>query len=147
MNNLIKHKLDTLYEMSSGISSTPDQAGHGSPFLSFSSVFNNFFLPEELSDKMKISEQESKSLSINEGDVFLTRTSETIDELGISSVALKDYPKSSFSGFLKRLRPIDKEKVMTKGSLLRIVNVIIPIAIILLMGLIMYFIRKMKYSK
>ena len=66
MNNLIKHKLDTLYEMSSGISSTPDQAGHGSPFLSFSSVFNNFFLPEELSDKMKISEQESKSLSIND---------------------------------------------------------------------------------
>ena len=45
------------------------------------------------------------------------------------------------------VRPIDKEKVMTKGSLLRIVNVIIPIAIILLMGLIMYFIRKMKYSK
>ncbi len=114
MNNLIKHKLDTLYEMSSGISSTPDQAGHGSPFLSFSSVFNNFFLPEELSDKMRISEQESKSLSINEGDVFLTRTSETIDELGISSVALKDYPKSSFSGFLKRLRPIDKEKVYPK---------------------------------
>ena len=45
------------------------------------------------------------------------------------------------------VRPIDKEKVMTKGSLLRIVNVIIPIAIILLLGLIMYFIRKMKYSK
>jgi type I restriction enzyme, S subunit len=114
MNNLIKYKLDTLYEMSSGISSTPDQAGHGSPFLSFSTVFNNFFLPEELSDKMKINDRESKSLSINEGDVFLTRTSETIDELGISSVALKDYPKSSFSGFLKRLRPLDKKKVYPK---------------------------------
>ena len=38
------------------------------------------------------------------GDVFLTRTSEIIDELGMSSVALKDYPKATFNGFTKRLR-------------------------------------------
>ncbi len=43
------------------------------------------------------------------GDVFLTRTSETTDELGMSSVALKDYPGATFNGFTKRLRPKSPE--------------------------------------
>lgn len=91
--------------MSSGISSTPAQAGHGAPFLSFSTVFNNYFLPDTLPDLMSTSESEQKTYSVKEGDIFLTRTSETVDELGMSSVALKDYPNATYSGFLKRLRP------------------------------------------
>lgn len=91
--------------MSSGISSKPEQAGHGSPFLSFSTVFNNYFIPEQLNDLMDTSETEQDIYSILKGDIFLTRTSEVIDELGMSSVALKDYPKSTYSGFVKRLRP------------------------------------------
>lgn len=91
--------------MSSGISSTKDQAGHGSPFLSFSIAFNNHFLPDELTDLMATSDKEKETYSIKEGDIFLTRTSEVIDELAMSSVAIKDYPKASYSGFLKRLRP------------------------------------------
>jgi len=59
---------------------------------------------------MDTSEQEQKKYSINEGDIFLTRTSEVIDELGMSSVALKNYQQATYSGFLKRLRPI-QEKV------------------------------------
>ncbi len=94
-----------LYEMSSGISSTPAQAGHGTPFLSFSTVFNNYFLPDVLPDLMDTSESEQEAYSIREGDIFLTRTSETVDELGMSCVALKDHPHATFSGFLKRLRP------------------------------------------
>lgn len=91
--------------MSSGISSTPEQAGHGAPFCSFSTVFNNYFLPAELPDRMDTSTEEQASCSIKEGDILLTRTSETIDALGMSSVATKDYPNATFSGFLKRLRP------------------------------------------
>ena len=33
---LTKYKFSDLYEMSSGISSSKEQAGHGSPFISFS---------------------------------------------------------------------------------------------------------------
>lgn len=106
MNELNRHKFSALYEMSSGISSKPEQAGHGAPFLSFSAVFNNYFLPNELSDQMDTSELEQRKYSINAGDIFLTRTSEVIDELGMSSVSLKNYPKATYSGFLKRLRPI-----------------------------------------
>ena len=100
--------------MSSGISSTKEQAGHGSPFLSFSVVFNNYFLPDSLIDLMDTTDGDKQKYSINEGDIFLTRTSETVDELAMSSVALKDYPEASFSGFLKRLRPVDKRIVYPK---------------------------------
>ncbi len=110
MSELARHKFADLYEMASGISSKPEQAGHGAPFLSFSTVFNNYFLPSTLTDRMDTSELEQKKYSINEGDIFLTRTSEVIDELGMSSVALKSYPRATYSGFLKRLRPI-KERV------------------------------------
>lgn len=114
MSELNHYKLSALYEMNSGISSKPEQAGHGAPFLSFSSVFAGHFLPQTLPDKMDTSEKEQKTYSIQEGDIFLTRTSETIDELGMSSVAHKDYPRATFSGFLKRLRPTQSDKTYHK---------------------------------
>ena len=105
MSKLRKYKFCDLYDISSGISSKKEQAGHGAPFLSFGTVFNNFFLPEELTDKMDTSIAEQNTFSIRKGDIFVTRTSETIDELAMSSVALKDYPRATYSGFVKRLRP------------------------------------------
>lgn len=105
MSKITKYALSELYDMSSGISSTKEQAGHGSPFVSFGTVFNNYFLPEELPDLMETSEKEQEIYSIKAGDVLITRTSETIDELAMSCVAVKDYPKATYSGFTKRLRP------------------------------------------
>jgi len=114
LTELTKHKLSDLYRLSSGISSSKDQAGHGQPFLSFSTAFNNVFLPDVLPDLMDSNEKEQATHSIKNGDVFLTRTSEVIDELAISSVAVKDYPLATFSGFLKRLRPKESRKVYPK---------------------------------
>jgi Restriction endonuclease S subunits len=105
MSKLKKYKFSELYDMSSGISSKPEQAGHGFPFVSFSTVFNNQFLPDALPDLMDTSEKERGTYSVKEGDIFLTRTSETLDELGMSSVAASDIPNATYSGFLKRLRP------------------------------------------
>ena len=48
MSKLKPYKFSELYSLSSGISTSPDQAGHGFPFVSFSTVFNNYFLPENL---------------------------------------------------------------------------------------------------
>lgn len=109
MSYLKTFKLNELYELSSGISTTPEQSGHGYPFCSFSTIFNNPILPEELPDLMDTSEDERRIYSILEGDVLLTRTSETLDELAMTSVALKDYPNATYSGFAKRMRPISKE--------------------------------------
>ena len=116
MSKLSKHAFADLYNISSGLSSTKSQAGHGAPFLSFRTVFNNIFLPSELPDLMETNQAEQETYSIKKGDIFLTRTSETVDELAMSCVALKDYPNATYSGFVKRLRPkttgIANEKFM-----------------------------------
>ena len=106
MNKLTKYAFADLYAMASGISTTKEQAGHGSPFVSFSTVFNNYFLPDTLPDLMDTSLKEQETYSIKEGDILVTRTSETIDELAMSCVAVKDYPSATYSGFTKRLRPL-----------------------------------------
>lgn len=106
MSEWKKVKLGELYEVHNGLSKGRQFFGSGYPFLSFSTVFNNWFLPESLDSLVQSSEKERESCSINRGDVFITRTSETMDELGMSSVALKDYPNATYNGFTKRLRPI-----------------------------------------
>lgn len=105
MSKIIKYPFSQLYDMASGISSTKEQAGHGSPFVSFSTVFSNYFLPDALPDLMDTSIKEQETYSIKKGDILITRTSETIDELAMSCVAVKDYPRATYSGFTKRLRP------------------------------------------
>mgnify|MGYP003536337114 CR=1 FL=1 len=114
MSNLIKYKFSDLYEMGSGISTSKEQAGHGYPFASFSTVINNYFLPDTLTDLMDATEEQREVSSILEGDILITRTSETPDELAMSCVALKDYPNATFSGFVKRLRPKNKDLVYPK---------------------------------
>jgi len=97
--------LDQLYEFGSGLSKPRSEFGYGEDFLTFKDVFNNKFIPEKLTSLVNSNEKEQKKCSIKRGDVFLTRTSEKLEELGMSSVALKDYKKATFNGFTKRLRP------------------------------------------
>ena len=94
-----------IYEIRSGLSKPAAAFGSGYPFLTFKEVFNNFFLPDNLTQLVQSTDSERALGEIRRGDVFLTRTSETLNELGMSSVALKDYPNSTFNGFTKRLRP------------------------------------------
>ena len=105
-----------LYECSSGLSKAADQFGFGYPFLSYSDIFHNYYVPEKLLTLVNSTEKERKSCSVKRGDVFLTRTSETTDELGMSCVALQDYPHAPFNGFAKRLRPITNEIVPEYAS-------------------------------
>jgi len=98
-------KLAEYYKIHSGLSKSAEEFGFGYPFLSFSDIFWNYFAPNELTQLVNSSEKEQLSCSVKKGDVFLTRTSETVEELGMSCVALKDYPKATFNGFAKRLRP------------------------------------------
>jgi len=97
--------LGELYEFRSGLSKPRSAFGSGYPFLTFKDVFYNIFVPHELGDLVNSTERERESCSIKRGDVFLTRTSETMDELGMSCVALRDIDFATFNGFTKRLRP------------------------------------------
>ena len=105
MSEWKKVKLGELYEVHNGLSKGRQFFGSGYPFLTFSTVFNNWFLPSTLDSLVQSSEKERTACSIKRGDIFITRTSETMDELGMSSVALKDYPNATYNGFTKRLRP------------------------------------------
>ena len=105
MSEWKKVKLGELYEVHNGLSKGRQFFGTGFPFLTFSNVFNNWFLPDQLESLVQTTDKERETCSIKAGDVFITRTSETMDELGMSSVALKDYPNATYNGFTKRLRP------------------------------------------
>src|SRR6266702_4825393 len=104
--------LGELYEFSSGLSKPRSAFGAGHPFLSFKDVFYNIFVPEQLAELVQSTDQEREKCAIRRGDVFLTRTSETMDELGMSCVALRDIPGATFNGFTKRLRPKDNSRVI-----------------------------------
>lgn len=106
MSNRSYVRLGELYEVHNGLSKGSKYFGSGYPFLTFSMVFNNYFIPNEITDYVQSTEVERNNYSIRRGDVFVTRTSETSDELGMSCVALKDYPNATYNGFTKRLRPI-----------------------------------------
>ena len=114
-------KLRDLYEVHNGLSKSRKFFGHGHPFLTFSTVFNHFFLPENLGSSVESTPEEQLSFSIKRGDVFITRTSETAEELGMSAVALIDYPQATYNGFCKRLRPISDCRILPEyaGYVLR----------------------------
>ncbi len=97
--------LDTVYEFRSGLSKPRTEFGFGYSFLSFKDVFYNYFVPQELVELVNSTERERELCSIKRGDIFLTRTSETMEDLGVSCVALRDYVNATFNGFTKRLRP------------------------------------------
>lgn len=99
------HSLEEVYEFASGLSKHRSEFGSGFPFLSFKDVFYNRFVPSALDNLVQSSQKERTRCSIRRGDVFLTRTSETMNELGMSCVALSDLPDATFNGFTKRLRP------------------------------------------
>lgn len=93
------------YDVRSGLSKSAKDFGSGFPFLTFKDVFYNYFAPSHLGDLVQSTEKDRVACSVQRGDVFLTRTSETMHELGLSCVALQDYPDATFNGFCKRLRP------------------------------------------
>ena len=103
--------LNEVYSITSGLSKSSDEFGFGFPFLSFKTIFYNYYIVDELDELVNSTKEEQTKHSVKKGDVFLTRTSETLDELGMSCVALRDYPNATFNGFTKRLRP-KKDKVI-----------------------------------
>ncbi|MGP7974757.1 restriction endonuclease subunit S [Proteus mirabilis] len=105
-------KLLEHYEIRSGLSKPAKDFGSGYPFLTFKDVFYNYFTPDKLGDLVQSNDKERKNCSVKRGDVFLTRTSETMHELGMSSVALKDYENATFNGFCKRLRPTQQSELL-----------------------------------
>jgi type I restriction enzyme S subunit len=63
-------------------------------------------LPFEVRGLARSTESDKEYYSVLEGDVFFTRTSETIEEIGLASTCLQTIENAVFAGFLIRFRPI-----------------------------------------
>ena len=76
-------KLRYLGILQNGISKDADSFGLGYPFLSYGDVYNGETLPAQVKGLVESTETDKERYSVKEGDVFFTRTSETIEEIGI----------------------------------------------------------------
>lgn len=94
-----------------GISKGGEFFGSGYPFVSYGDVYNNLILPETVSGLIESTPEEQENYSVKAGDIFFTRTSETIEEVGFTSVCLKTIKNATFAGFVIRVRPFTDELI------------------------------------
>ncbi|HHR3343108.1 TPA: restriction endonuclease subunit S [Staphylococcus aureus] len=99
-------KVGELLEFKNGLNKGKEYFGSGSSIVNFKDVFNNRSLnTNNLTGKVNVNSKELKNYSVEMGDVFFTRTSEVIGEIGYPSVILNDPENTVFSGFVLRGRP------------------------------------------
>ena len=92
-----------------GISKSSEYFGEGYPFVSYGDVYRNYQLPETVKGLIMSTDSDRENYSVIRGDVLFTRTSETIEEVGFSSVCLKTIEHATFAGFVIRFRPNSNE--------------------------------------
>ena len=100
-----KINLRFLGSLQNGISKNGDLFGTGFPFLTYGDVYKNICLPQNPTGLVQSTLKDKELYSVQKGDVFFTRTSETIEEIGISSTCLANIDNATFAGFLIRFRP------------------------------------------
>ena len=107
-NQFIEWKmLGELFEFKNGLNKGKNFFGKGTPIINYMDVYKrNKIYSDDLRGLVETTEDEQKRYSIKRGDVFFTRTSETKEEIGKTSVLLDDVEKGVFSGFVLRARPI-----------------------------------------
>lgn len=104
-------RLRNIGTLQNGISKGSEFFGHGFPFVSYGDVYRNFSLPVQVTGLIDSSDEERRNYSVEAGDIFFTRTSETIEEVGFSSVCEETIPDATFAGFLIRVRPFTDDLV------------------------------------
>lgn len=98
-------RLRFLSRLQNGINIGGEFFGTGYPFVSYSDVYQNYALPTNVIGLVESSVEDRSRYSVRRGDIFFTRTSETVEEIGIASTCLNDIEDASFAGFLIRARP------------------------------------------
>jgi len=97
--------LRSIGKCQNGISKGAEYFGIGYPFITYGDVYKNISLPTVASGLANSTDADRKYYSIKEGDVFFTRTSETVEEIGFASTCNQTFENATFSGFLIRFRP------------------------------------------
>ena len=100
--------LGDLFVFKNGLNKAKHFFGTGTPIVNYMDVFElSGIRMNDISGRVNLSPQEIKNFEVRVGDVFFTRTSETVEEIGIASVMLDKPRNTVFSGFVLRARPRD----------------------------------------
>jgi len=102
-------KIRYLGTLQNGISKSSSYFGSGYPFVSYGDVYKNYELPKSVEGLVESNEFDKSNYSVEYGDVFFTRTSETIDEIGFTATCMHTMNDAVFAGFLIRFRPFDSK--------------------------------------
>lgn len=101
-----EHTLGDIFKFKNGINKEKEAFGQGTPIVNYTDVWKKRGLKaEDIKGRVVLSKNEIQNYEVKCGDVFFTRTSETIEEIGYSSVLLDDIENAIFSGFVLRARP------------------------------------------
>ena len=98
--------LGDLFVFKNGLNKAKRFFGTGTPIVNYMDVFERPGLRRDnLSGRVSLSPEEIKNFEVRMGDVFFTRTSETVEDVGVASVMLTAPCDTVFSGFVLRARP------------------------------------------
>ena len=98
--------LGDLFIFKNGLNKAKRFFGNGTPIVNYMDVFEHPALAmENMSERVSLDSQEIKNYKVQQGDVFFTRTSETVEDIGVASVMLDEPEDTVFSGFVLRARP------------------------------------------
>ncbi len=100
-------KIQNIYEIKNGLNKGKEFFGHGILILNYMDVNKNVFNDNKtIKGLVDLNEDEIERYSVNHNDLFFTRTSETSDEIGLTSSYIGKKIRCVFSGFLLRARPL-----------------------------------------
>lgn len=104
------HEVGEYYDFKNGLNKGKEYFGEGTPIVNFTDVFHHRGIySQNLNGKVTLDISEIKNYEVKKGDLFFTRTSETIEEIGYPSVMLDCPENTVFSGFVLRGRTILEE--------------------------------------
>ena len=93
-------------DFKNGLNKGKEFFGYGTPIVNYTDVYKNRGLKKaDIREKVCLTPDEIPRFDVRKKDVFFTRTSETPDEVGMSSVLLENVENGVFSGFVLRGRP------------------------------------------
>ena len=100
-----QRKLGDFYTFKNGLNKEKVYFGYGDSIVNFTDVFHNRQIySSTLKGKVFVNKKELENFKVKEGDLFFTRTSETIDEIGFPAVVMEPMEHVVFSGFVLRGR-------------------------------------------
>ncbi len=91
--------------LQNGLNIGAEAFGEGDPFVSYGDVYNNPNIPSQPAGLVRSTPDDKRKYGLEKGDALFTRTSETVDDIGVASACLEPVLHSTFAGFLIRLRP------------------------------------------